>query len=110
MPLRDLPMEVWARIATFLPFEELVRTFRSLAVARALPDTRTTASNALLQFCSEACGPEEEASRHYELTEDMRAILVEMGFDANLVDRATQLCRGHEEAVFDYLLRRTDES
>jgi len=105
-------MEVWARIARFLPFDALVHTFRSLAVARALPDTHTTASNALLQFCSEACDPpeEEEGASHFELTEDMRAILVEMGFDANLVDRATQLCRGHEESVFDYLLRRTDDS
>lgn len=108
MSVRDLPMEVWSRVATFLPFESLLPTFWSLRDARILPDTHTNASNAFLQFCTgvmEVQEETEEEDRVYDLSDEMRATLDRMGFDHDLVERATRLCRGRDDAVLDYLLR-----
>ena len=111
MSIRDLPMEVWSRVATFLPFESLLDTFWSLTNVRVLPDTRTNASNAFLQFCSgvaaeQALSQQEEV---YDVPQDMREALTDMGFDADQIEFAIQLCEGREEAVVDYLLNRAAE-
>lgn len=103
MPSVELPMELWARVASFLPFSMLMDTFWALRHAGLLPDTGTHASNAFLQFCAEvSCEEDEEA--HYEIPLDMRVILLEMGFDNALIDYSVQLCRGRHEAVYDYLI------
>ena len=47
-----LPMELWAHVAFFLPFESLLDTFWALRRSGLLPATGTSPSNALLQFCS----------------------------------------------------------
>lgn len=83
-------MEVWARVASFLPFSTLLDTFWSLTNAGLLPDTGTNAPNAFLQFCSDQ--REEEAS------------LLEMGFDPVDVASAIRECGNNFEAVVDHLL------
>lgn len=105
-------MEVWSRIATFLPFHTLLDTFWSLTKVNILPDTRTNASNAFLQFCSGVAGEQEQETsetKFYDIPEDVRAALLDMGFDADHVEIAVQLCEGREEAIFDYLLNRAED-
>lgn len=108
--LPPLPMEVWARVATFLSFDTLLYTFWALEGARLLPPTETNASNAFLQFCSEvgASPQEEETDVVYDVSFETRLMLREMGVDATLIDRAVRLCRGREEGVWDYILTHLD--
>ena len=103
MSIRDLPMEVWSRVATFLPFESLLHTFWSLTTARILPDTRTNASNAFLQFCSGVLCEDSVENEVYDIPRETRMALIHMGFDANHIERAVQLCEGRENSVLDYL-------
>ena len=100
-------MEVWSRIATFLPFSLLLSTFWSLRDAGVLPETHTNASNAFLQFCSgvtnETNAP--ESSQTYVIRYAFRTALLELGIESDLIDRAVQLCEEREGSVTDYLLR-----
>lgn len=112
MSIRDLPMEVWSRVATFLPFESLLNTFWSLTTVHILPDTRTNASNAFLQFCSGVAAEQalsQQEEEVYDVSQDMREALSDMGFDADQIEFAIQLCEGREDAVLDYLLNRVAE-
>ena len=111
--IRDLPMEVWSRVATFVPFTDLLRTFWALVDARVLPDTRTNASNAFLQFCSgvvdereQELRREEQVRRVHHISLRLHTLLIEMGFDATRIELAIELCGGREDAIFEYLLHR----
>lgn len=111
--IRDLPMEVWSRIATFLPFADLLHTFWALEHARVLPDTCTNASNAFLQFCSgvveereQELRREEQVRRVHRISLRLHTLLIEMGFDATRIELAIELCGGREDAIFEYLLHR----
>lgn len=109
MSIRDLPMEVWSRVAAFLPFESLLSTFWSLTKVHILPDTQTNPSNAFLQFCSGVANEQDDTqTKVYEIPEDMHRALNDMGFESDQIEFAIQLCEGREEAVLDYLLNRTD--
>lgn len=99
----QLPMEIWAHVASFLPFSELVPTFQSLYTAGVLPDTDTTSSNALLQFCSEH-GYHEEESDLITVPNKLWTTLLQMGFEGNLIEYAMILCHGNEPQVVDFLL------
>ena len=98
----ELPMEIWARIASFLPFSELVPTFQILYDANILPDTGTTASNALLQFSSE----------HGYVSDDDEVVvpnsfvfsLLQMGFGEDLIEYAVIVCNSNQERIIDFLL------
>ena len=65
MPVPSLPMELWARVAFFLPFTSLITVFWSLRRAGALPYTGTHPGNALLQFCSEVSPPSPIVTRDF---------------------------------------------
>ena len=93
----DLPMEVWARIASFIPFPDLLRTFHTLQAAGALPDTHTTPSNALLQFCAEHGHTDED-----DEFADMMDVYVAMGFSVEHVRHALRHPGGD---IIDTLLR-----
>ena len=100
-------MDVWAKIAVFIPFSELIDTFWTLRRAGALPLTYTTPSNALLQFCSEW---------HYEETEIVHVLdqgvlntLNEMGFPDDEIRRASDLCNGRLEPMLEYLIHSIGE-
>lgn len=112
MSIRDLPMEVWSRVATFLPFESLLSTFWSLTEVHILPDTQTNPSNAFLQFCSGVVNEQDHDTQTqvYEIPQDMHDALNDMGFESDQIEFAIQLCEGREEAVLDYLLNRTGVS
>lgn len=104
--LADLPMDVWARIASFLSFSELIRTFCALRDARALPESRTTDSNALLQFCSQRDDEWVVAAETPvgDIDDEFRASLMQMGFDAEVIERSVDLCDGNEDRILDYLM------
>ncbi len=112
MSIRDLPMEVWSRVATFLPFESLLSTFWSLTKVHILPDTQTNPSNAFLQFCSGVVDEQDDDTqiKVYEIPQDMHEALNDMGFESDQIEFAIQLCEGREEAIIDYLLNRSDVS
>ena len=96
-----------------MPFTDLLRTFWVLVDARVLPDTRTNASNAFLQFCSGVVEEREQELRReqqrlsvHHISLRLHTLLVEMGFDATRIQLAIELCRGREDSIFDYLLHR----
>lgn len=101
-----LPMELWAHVASFLPFSELVPTFWALRRARMLPVTHTPPANALLQFCSEHTDAavdtdaEERAVRHRTA---LRMLLV-MGFHSHVAERVLALTDSHIEPALEYLV------
>lgn len=97
-------MEVWARVASFLPFSSLLDTFWALTNAGLLPDTGTNASNAFLQFCSEVRTEDEEERERSPMTLENYRLLLQMGFEADMVSVALRLCRGNLDATFDCLL------
>lgn len=107
----DLPMEVWARVALHVPFEERLRTFRALRFAGCLPDTLTNASNAFMQFCSEADRLEREAlEREDTAASDVRVsdaavrVLVDMGFADSTARLALTVTHGAMDDALTYLL------
>lgn len=107
----DLPMEVWSHIAVYVPFSDRLRTFHALRCTGCLPDTHTNASNAFLQFCSEAdriereCAEEEEERNGNPLrTEERVRVLVDMGFNHDEVRMALRLTNGAMEGAMEYLL------
>tara|TARA_X000000368_G_scaffold378904_1_gene333597 strand:- start:71 stop:409 length:339 start_codon:yes stop_codon:yes gene_type:complete len=104
----DLPMEVWSQVAVYVPFSDRLRTFHALCDAGCLPDTYTNASNAFLQFCSEADCVERECAdeRTSELlgTEENVRVLVAMGFNDDEVRIALRLTNGALEEAMDHLL------
>ena len=108
-----LPMELWAHIATFLPEDELLTTFWALRRAGALPWTGTPPANAYLQFASTASllrlqreerleRQREDAIRYREAT--LRALLVEMGYDDDVITQALRVTHDLRiEVVLDNL-------
>ena len=66
MTVPRLPMELWAHIATFIPFDELMTTFWALRRSQFLPVTNTHAVNAFLQFSSEV---NEHQTSEFSLSE-----------------------------------------
>ena len=107
--LNRLPMEVWARVASFLPFDSLIETFWTLRRAGVLPYTHTPPSNALLQFCSEVRNVEEDAwvAALTTIDADTHGALRDMGFSSVQIDRAVHLCNGNIDAILEYLLHMT---
>jgi len=99
-----LPMEVWAHVAHFLPFNELISTFWALRRANLLPYTNTPASNALLQFCSEVSEPIDAPVRTITLT--LRNGLVELGFSDSEIDHAISICNANDQAMIEFLFAR----
>lgn len=101
-------MEVWSQVAVYVPFSDRLRTFHALRCAGCLPNTHTNASNALLQFCSEADRVEreraEEEERDGEPLEDSVRVLVEMGFNRDEVRMALRLANGAMEGAMEHLL------
>ena len=102
-----LPMELWAHVAFFLPFESLLDTFWALRRSGLLPATGTSPSNALLQFCSEQTGEAAEPPLPPP-DEHLFSVFTEMGFSCALVERAHALCGGNAEAMLEYLVRMTN--
>ena len=102
--LPELPMEVWARVASFIPFPSLLSTFWALTNAGLLPETGTNSSNAFLQFCSQVSEEEEEEEIEIDDLEGTYAYLVEMGFDPDLVIHAIRMCRGNLEAILEFVI------
>lgn len=104
----DLPMEVWSQVAVYVPFSDRLRTFHALRDAGCLPDTYTNASNAFLQFCSEADRVEreraEEDTGKLLGTEEKVRVLVDMGFNNDEVRMALRLSNGALEVATEYLL------
>lgn len=107
----DLPMEVWSQVAVYVPFSDRLRTFHALRSAGCLPDTHTNASNAFLQFCSEAdrvererVEEEEERSGNPLGTEENVRVLVDMGFNHDEVRMALRLTHGALDGAVEYLL------
>ena len=96
-----LPMDLWAHVASFLPFDELLPTFWSLRKAGLLPATYTTPSQSFLQFCALVSQEEEEES--YQLDVHLHKTLCEW-FDPSIVDYSIRLCRGHPDAVLEHLM------
>tara|TARA_B110001452_G_scaffold16179_1_gene13255 strand:- start:3825 stop:4139 length:315 start_codon:yes stop_codon:yes gene_type:complete len=102
-------MDVWSRVAVYVPFSERIRTFQSLRCTGCLPDTNTNVSNALLQFCSEAdrvereCVDEEDVHIDLGAQESVR-LLVEMGFNDDEVRLALRLTYGSLNGAMEYLL------
>ena len=103
-PVHDLPMEVWSRVALFVPFSERLVTFRALWSAGCLPDTNTNASNAFLQFCSEADRAERDSSNDDVDVEEGVRVLVGMGFADAEVRVALRLACGSPDLALEYLL------
>lgn len=97
-------MEVWARIASFLPFPDLIQTFWTLRRAGALPLTYTTPSNALLQFCSESTEYDETIDGEYLVDQQVWNTLNEMGFSDERIHHAAQLCEGNVDSILEYLI------
>lgn len=97
-------MEVWARVASHVPFSMLLDTFWSLTHAGLLPETHTHASNAFLQFCSEVPAAEGGGVITDDADGETRCIMLNMGFDPANVSRAMRVCRGNRIAVLEYLL------
>jgi hypothetical protein len=106
--ISDLPMEVWSQVAMYVPFSDRLRTFHALRCAGCLPDTHTNASNALLQFCSEADRVERECAeeRNGSIldTEESVRVLVDMGFNHDEVRMALRLTYGVLDGAVEYLL------
>lgn len=104
----DLPMEVWSQVAVFVPFSDRLRTFHALRDSGCLPDTHTNASNAFLQFCSEADRVERECAedRTSELlgAEESVRVLVDMGFNHDEVRMALRLTHGAIHGAMEHLL------
>lgn len=105
--MERLPMELWAHVASFLPFERLVPTFWALRRAGMLPATYTTPSHSLLQFCACHSARDDEAADESfpPLDAPLDSTLREW-FGACAVDDAMRLCRGQPDAVLEYLMRR----
>jgi hypothetical protein len=104
----DLPMEVWSQVAVHVPFSDRLRTFHALRDAGCLPDTYTNASNAFLQFCSEADRVERESTEDRTsallCTEESVRVLVDMGFNHDEVRMALRLTNGAMDGAMEYLL------
>ena len=98
-----LPMEMWAHIASFIPFHELHDTFWALRMAWLLPPTHTPPGNALLQFCTET---RPVGDGHVAMA-DMEQLNA-MGFDMHLVEYAASLHPGNLDAAIDFLLHATN--
>ena len=100
--LPDLPMEAWARVASFLPFADRLRAFHALRYARLLPSTGTPPANAFLQFCDEA----DRAERYVDPPPDEFRVLllVDMGFHADEVRAALRFARGNIDLAAAHLL------
>lgn len=99
-----LPMELWAYVATFVPFGDLLPTFWALRRAGALPATHTTPSQSLLQFCALHRGDAQERETRRAFDPRLKAALYEW-FEPAVVDYSVELCRGHADAVLDHLMR-----
>ena len=106
-------MEVWSRIARFIPFSQRFETFHALTRLGWLPRTHTTPSNALLQFCSEA---DVEERQCMELEEESRiqdaAVVdqfVDMGFPRDRVVRVLFLLHGNIDSTLTLLLSTSFE-
>ena len=99
-----LPMELWARIAHFLPFEQVLPTFWALRRALVLPYTHTPPANALLQFCADLPPPPPPPPPTIAPT--FRSGLRDVGFSDAEIDEAVRLCHGHDNAIVEFLLTR----
>ena len=97
-------MEVWARVASFIPFPSLLSTFWALTDAGLLPETQTNPSNAFLQFCSEIADADDQVECN--TMHDTYTLLLEMGFDHDIVTHALHICRGNLESVLDYIMHQ----
>ena len=101
-PVHVLPMDIWAHVAFFIPFSELFATFDALYKAGALPDTQTTQSNALLQFCSEHQCDETEHKIH--IPSWFICTLETMGFSQEVIEYAAILCNGNSDSIIEFLV------
>lgn len=97
-----LPTDLWARVASFLPFDALIPTFWALRRAGMLPATHTTPSQSLLQFCSQ-CEQPEDAPQSHDLEPHFHATLCEW-FTPEMVAYSVQLCDGQPDRILEYLL------
>ena len=99
--LPDLPMEAWARVASFLPSRTACALPRASGRAPP-PSTGTPPANAFLQFCDEA----DRAERYVDPPPDEFRVLllVEMGFHAEEVRAALRFARGDADLAAAHLL------
>lgn len=96
-------MDVWAHIASFMPFDELLGAFWALRRAGLLPYTHSTPSNAFLQFASEHAEVVERETQTYTIDTYLHKTFCEI-FDPALVDYSVHLNRGNHDAVLEHLL------
>ena len=104
--IRDLPMDVWTRVAVHVPFGLRIRCFHALRRAGCISHTRTTTSRALLDFCADADRAERDAvTREIDARGDVDVhILVEMGFPESDVRHALAFADGSVDYAVQYLL------
>ena len=100
----DLPMEVWSRVAVYVPFSERLQTFHALHTAGCLPHTNTNVPNAFMQFCSEPDQMQRNETLEAGVSEEGVHALVDMGFTDRDVRVALGLTNGSLEGAVEYLL------
>ncbi len=112
MSLSDLPIDVWSRIACFLPTEERFAAFRSLRQAMILR-TERSAFHTMSLFVSEAAQLEQKQCATDGVwperpTWDVASqqLLEEMGFEKLNVVRALIETDGRFELAFSHLLHQ----
>ena len=99
--LPPLPMDVWARVAVFVPFAERLSSFHALRACGLLPDTYTTPSNMLLQFCAQADDAVADTPEWWVVEQ-----FLAMGFSHDQILNAHMQCDGDVMWMVGWLIER----